>query len=144
MPYNRKALEQVREWARGEKNGIRLDMGNWVKTEDGTEYSCLTAACIGGWTVHHAGAEFIWPQHMSSAVRQCRLDGIAMYVSEAAARILGITEEEAYVLFDLNQENPEEDPDGPSLAFLDYLVKRAQKGLRNMSDEEVDDWVPDN
>ncbi|MBD3004642.1 hypothetical protein [Streptomyces sp. 5-10] len=136
--YNRERLDDVRHWAReraGKPGEARLDMSRWFDSDP----ECGTRMCLGGYVVHRAGGTFVWgesPVTKKPRVYYCTLPGrhsLTSDVSDAAQGLLGLTEHEAFVLFDLNEEYELD----LVLDFLDELCDRAARGLPNMTPSEV-------
>jgi len=133
VPYNRELLEAALAWTKEKNSPIRLDMKTWFHGQK---------ACLGGWAIHQAGG-LIRGIDIPDASGQiitayvAELGNVRSEPGDMATRLLGLTDDEANVLFDLNYEEEEDDR---SLAFLGELVQRAQEGKPNMSDDEVTIW----
>lgn len=137
--YNRGALEDLRVWATHPDNsmsGYVFDMRWWFNRLDGDRV-CM---CLGGRAVQRAGATFVWSVHPVTGephVFECRMpDGRQLSVSRAACQVLGISEDEADVLFDMDEQFTAD----TVLGFLDVLCVRAHTGLPNMTNADIFDW----
>jgi hypothetical protein len=140
--YNQKLLEEVRHWAReraGKPDEAGLDMSVWFDIAP----DCGTRMCLGGYVVHRMGGEFLWNKNPNTGrprVYYCFPPGrhaLTSNVSDVAQDLLGINEDEAHVLFDLDGDYELD----LVLDFLDELCDRAAKGKSNMTPSEVTSFV---
>jgi len=137
MAYNLEAFRELGKWVdeeRHHENAIKLDMEHWVKKDP----ECGTTMCIAGYAVHKAGGEFIWSTHPDGypMIYSCELNGGRYSVEDAARMILGLSESEGFLLFNMYCDTPVED----SLAFFSLLHQRAERGERNMTRSEIEHW----
>lgn len=88
-----------------EANPERHNQSRWVETNDLLGYSvlaaevdrCGTAACLAGWTVLHAGLDVLIYGDGEAYVSSGRNAG--RHVRLAATKLLGLSQEEAMLLF---------------------------------------------
>jgi hypothetical protein len=105
----RRVLAQVEEEA-AKGSGSRWDQCHWAISRGGTAVeptpdTCGTAFCFAGWAAVLDGAQLHWGKGYESgalvwvAEFQRRADGYMDDISEYAQRSLGLTSDEANVLF---------------------------------------------
>lgn len=86
-------------------NSAHLDMDQWssglVDLSDLTAQGCGTTACYAGWTAAHAG----YKVHISGNLYDASGDHAASSVETFAARLLGITDEQADDLFYVDEDD---------------------------------------
>lgn len=145
MNYNLEVLQGLKAWS-DDPGNKEFDYQAYVRKIDIPYVSgpvCMTTMCYGGKLITDAGAEPVWNEgdkygHYTAVY--CRWQGVTRHITKVAAELSGLNEPEADALFSMDIGEPEEN-EARARDFLNVLVRRAQAGIRNMTEDEVDNWV---
>lgn len=99
MMANHEMLDKTMDFIR--EHPEKLDMGVWVRVDDGAD-ECGTTACFAGWTAILNGAEPVFDSEY------VLVDGIVHTPRRVAAHILELNEREENALFFCNKEDLED------------------------------------
>lgn len=141
MSYNAQVLRGLKAWDEDPAND-EFDYRYYV-----SRFECGTTMCYGGKLAVDAGAEVIWQGpllHVSNRpfAVSCRWRGSERRINDVAAEIAGLSEPEADALFSMNLGDDVQELEAMCARdFLSVLVRRAEAGIRNMTEEEVDAWI---
>jgi len=149
MTYSLDELRDLKRWANANRDGS-FDISYWHAVVP-EKSSCRTVMCLAGYiTIKHGGepkeicnSQFAW---YAIRVQMPGQEDVEQF-EDVAARILGLNEHEAGLLF--HAEVPSEDGESSdqneelALDFLNTLIDRAERGLGPMSDIDVEGWRED-
>jgi hypothetical protein len=98
-----------------------FDMRHWYKQD-----TCGTHACLAGFTILEAGYTpwLITGIHYASSLgaEECSAGGKLMYIEDVARKCLGLTQEQAELLFD-----------AAAIAYLGYAEEHAPRNVEEIS-----------
>jgi len=83
------------------------DQGRWISRPDGAD--CGTAGCFAGWACMLSGNQPDWTMSNGKWTNTVTADGYWKYVGDRAAELLGISEVDAEMLFDADNQRDDLD-----------------------------------
>lgn len=136
MPgYDRRRLRELRRWVNSD--GSTFDFGTWARRTDRGTLMCLAAR-----TVVDFGAALVWEGEVPGVpptAGKCVESGKLYDIGELATDVLLLTEEEAEVLFNPDLGTVQDSADC-ALAFLDFLISRAESDKGNLETGQPEGW----
>ena len=131
--YDLEGLLRLEEWAQsGGTEKERFEFGMWAR-----EVACGTALCLAGKVCADSGVSFLWES--GTARKVLDKDGRPHDIQGWAARRLGISATESYVLFSPDRHYGLDER--CALEFLSVLITRARKDMDSMTDRETLNWM---